>query len=81
MLLSKMFHICLRCEGSKPELGSSKKTTFGFPTKDIANDNLLCIPPDNLMLAVSFHSSKSTSFNNYVISCSIISDLTILSKE
>lgn len=80
-LLSKMFHICLRCEGSNPELGSSKKTTLGFPTREIAKDSLLCIPPDNLLLAMSFHSSKSTSLSNEVIYCLIFSELTIFKSE
>lgn len=46
-LLIKMFHISLRCEGSNPELGSSKIITFGFPIKEIAKESLLRIPPDN----------------------------------
>lgn len=76
-----MFHICLRCKGSKPELGSSKNTTLGFPTSEMAKDSLLCIPPESLMLAVSFHSYKSTSFNNPAIYRSIICESTIFSKE
>ncbi len=63
-LLNKIFHICLLCEGSKPELGSSKNTTFGFPTKDIANDSLRCIPPESWLLGVFFHYYKSTSFKS-----------------
>lgn len=42
-----MSHILCRCEGSNPELGSSKNTTDGLPTNAIAIDNLLCIPPDS----------------------------------
>lgn len=31
--------------GSTPEVGSSKTTTFASPTKAMATDNFLCIPP------------------------------------
>ncbi len=66
-VLCKIFHILLRCEGSNPELGSSKNTIEGLPTSAIAIDSLLCIPPDNSLLTVSFHSSKSTSNKDYSI--------------
>lgn len=76
-----MFHICLLCEGSRPELGSSKNTTLGFPTNEIAKDNLRCIPPDSFLLYVFLHYNKSTSFKSESISLSINSDLTILRIE
>lgn len=31
--------------GSTPEVGSSKTTTFASPTKAMATDSFLCIPP------------------------------------
>ena len=58
-------HNFLRWEGSSPELGSSKNTTDGFPTNAIAIESLLCIPPDNYMLGVFLHYSRSTSFKDY----------------
>lgn len=68
-----MSHILCRCEGSNPELGSSKNTTDGLPTNAIAIDNLLCIPPDSWELGVSFHYCKSTSAKDYYILVSSIS--------
>ena len=45
--LAKTYHICRRLSGSNPVEGSSKKTIFGSPTRLIAMESLLFIPPDN----------------------------------
>jgi hypothetical protein len=66
-LLKSMSHICLRCDGSSPELGSSKKTTLGFPMSAIAKDNLLLIPPDSYLLLRSLSLIRSTSMSKLLI--------------
>jgi len=40
-------HNILLLSGSNPVDGSSRKTIYGSPTKAIAIDSLLFIPPDN----------------------------------
>lgn len=44
--LSSKSQIPLREYGSTPAVGSSKTTTLEPPTKAIATDSFLCIPPD-----------------------------------
>lgn len=44
--LAKTYHNCLLLSGSRPVDGSSRKTILGSPTRDIATDNLLFMPPD-----------------------------------
>ncbi len=44
------------------EVGSSNKITIGLPTKAIATDNFLLLPPDkvkHILFLCSFKSSKS----------------------
>jgi hypothetical protein len=45
--LAKTYQICRRLSGSRPEEGSSKNTILGSPTKLIAIDSLLFIPPES----------------------------------
>jgi len=37
--------------GSIPELGSSKKTTFEFPTKAMPRESFLLFPPDKVFVS------------------------------
>lgn len=67
---AKTYQSCLRFYGSSPVEGSSKKTILGSPTKLIATDNLLFIPPDRDELG---------KFLNYVSLTYSIARLTFLS--
>lgn len=44
-----MDHIDLLARGSSPEVGSSKINSYGFPSKAMATDNFLLLPPDNYL--------------------------------
>lgn len=44
-----IFHVYNRILASIPVVGSSKITNFGFPIKLMAKDNLLRIPPENVL--------------------------------
>mmetsp|Transcript_16593 Transcript_16593/g.24518 ORF Transcript_16593/g.24518 Transcript_16593/m.24518 type:complete len:110 (+) Transcript_16593:770-1099(+) len=47
----------LRLYGSRPAVGSSKKTTSGFPISAIAMRTFLFIPPENVPSGLSASSS------------------------
>jgi len=51
----------LACFGSNPVDGSSRKIISGYPTKAIAIDTLLYIPPDNSLALKSLNSVNPTS--------------------
>lgn len=48
---------------SRPEVGSSKISSFGWETIAIANDNFLFMPPDNSEVILSLCSNSITDFN------------------
>lgn len=58
---ARTYQSCLRFYGSSPVEGSSKNTIFGSPTKLIATDSLLFIPPERDELGKSLNYVSLTS--------------------
>mmetsp|Transcript_6055 Transcript_6055/g.11865 ORF Transcript_6055/g.11865 Transcript_6055/m.11865 type:complete len:201 (-) Transcript_6055:1794-2396(-) len=58
--VSIISHTCLLETGSIPVVGSSRKTIFGSPVRDIATESLRCIPPESCPANLSFTSNSST---------------------
>ena len=54
-------HINLRASGSIPVEGSSNNTICGLHNNEIATDNFLLLPPDNLPDILFLYSSKAIS--------------------
>jgi hypothetical protein len=48
----KIFHNYLLVSGSKPVVGSSKKTTYGLATRLIAIESLLFIPKGKYLVKI-----------------------------
>ena len=56
-----MFHVDRRLNGSIPEVGSSKKTTFASPIRAIQSESLRFMPPDSSPAFVNVFSVSPTS--------------------
>ena len=65
-------HVNLREYGSIPDVGSSRKTTFGRPMNAIASESFLRCPPDRSPVLYASFSESATSFTAAITSRPII---------
>lgn len=66
----RIFQSCLLVSGSRPVVGSSRKTTLGFETRLIPIESLLLIPSGKALISTFLSDTKWTSFNTQFTICS-----------
>ncbi len=64
---STISQISLRTSGSRPVVGSSRNTTFGFPSSAIAMESRRRSPPDRLNEGIARSLSRDTLFSAALI--------------